>query len=698
MSGQDQRIEGSQLRNSQVQLNQAGRDAVSFQNSRDNQVTINNALLQLGRLASPQVNWDWARRLLEKKQLPEIRKRLTDTLGRERALMTVSFREQLTWVGRSPLEPDRVLQIEGQGEAPLDPRQLLIETFGRDDIAGKLLILGTPGAGKTTALLSLAEQLVVGALDQPKTVIPVLFELSTWRKDNQSIRDWLIEQLYDQHGGNRRAKLSEQWLDQQVLLPLMDGLDELGYERQKECTQKLQEFAAQYPHLVVCCRTKEFTQVGIRLDTLRGAIRLEPLSDKQIRTFLDSQQSPLWSVLETTPQLQKLIEPTPTGDPGMLRIPLFVALTAQVYDPQHPFTTKADLLRQYIDWQLSRDVRSSDRRRDRNQKDWAYQTLEDESTRQQTLKTLAWIARQLQRKNQVELLIERIQPNWFSSETNLRQYQLITGLLAGLITGLLVGLITGLITGISAGLITGLLVGLITGLITGISAELDEIKPFAIYDLMSHEERQEFMFNFTVHLIIGLFCGLLMGLSVGLPGRLLMGLLVGLIPGLIGGTFLGLAQSLTYMSESKQQDLQLQSIPNQGIWNSLRSFLWTTIFSYPLGVSVVSITAEYSKIQLFLQNAANDVISNIDLNNLWQATSTYLIPGIFSTLLFSFFHGGITCVQHVCLRWVLWQRGIAPWNLTQFLNYCVERRLLQRVGGSYRFLHRELLDHFAEMR
>ena len=239
MAGQDQGIGDSQIQNSQVQLDQAGRDAVSFQNSHDNQVTINNALLQFSPSAAPSVDWDWAQRLLREKQLPEIRKRLTDTLGRERALMAIDAIEEPRWVGRSPLEAKRVLQVEGQADGQLDPRRLLIATFGRDDIAGKLLILGTPGSGKTTALLSLAEQLLVGALQQPRTVIPVLFELSTWRQDSQSIRDWLVNQLYEQHGGDRKAKRYEQWLDQQVLLPLMDGLDELGQQRQQKCTQKI---------------------------------------------------------------------------------------------------------------------------------------------------------------------------------------------------------------------------------------------------------------------------------------------------------------------------------------------------------------------------------------------------------------------------------------------------------------------------
>jgi len=373
MTSQDQGITGSQIENSQVQLTQGERDAFSFLNSNNNQVTIKNIVLQLfGQSTPPVVDWDWAHRLLEKKQLPEIRKRLTDTLGRDRSLMQISLDQQLRWVGRSPLQAERRLQVHDQDRGILDMRKMLIETFGQDDISGSLLILGTPGAGKTTELLSLAEQLVCGAIANPKTVIPVLFELSTWRNDSQSIRDWLIEKLYYLHGGDRKAKQYEHWLDQQVLLPLLDGLDELGLERQQKCTIKLNEFARQYPHIVVCCRVKEFEQGNVKLNNLnfRGVVCLEPLSDGQIQAYLEMIQQPqLWPAIQSIPALQHLLEPDEEGDPGLLRVPLFITLAARAYDPQHPFQTKAELLEQYVDRQLSPETRESDRRKEFEQRE-----------------------------------------------------------------------------------------------------------------------------------------------------------------------------------------------------------------------------------------------------------------------------------------------------------------------------------------
>lgn len=54
-------------------------------------------------------------------------------------------------------------------------------------------------------------------------------------------------------------------------------------------------------------------------------------------------------------------------------------------------------------------------------------------------------------------------------------------------------------------------------------------------------------------------------------------------------------------------------------------------------------------------------------------------------------------VQHYILRRVMvWNKYyVPPYDL--FLDYCTERRLLQRIGGRYRFMHKLLQDHFAAM-
>ncbi|MCA2812277.1 MAG: NACHT domain-containing protein [Microcystis sp. M090S1] len=720
MASQDQNIDHSRITNSSVQQVQAGRDAVSFLNSHDNQVIIENTFLRLfGISESSQVDWDWGKLLLEKKQLPEIRQRLTDTLGRDRIFMDVAIAEQPSWVNRSPLEADRRLQIDGEDCGILDPNKMLIETFGRDDIKGTLLILGAPGSGKTTALLSLAEQLVCGALAQPKTVIPVLFELSTWRDDNQSIHDWLIEQLYDLHGGNRKRKIYEQWLERQILLPLLDGLDELGLERQKKCTDKLNEFAKKYSQMVVCCRVKEFETVNIKLHNLRGAVCLQPLSDGQIEAYLHSiHRSELWSAMQTNPALQALLETTPEGDPGLLRVPLFVRLTADVYDPNNPILSRKDLLEKYIERQLSFDRRERDRRKGLKGRKWAYKTVEAEPKLQETISSLSWIARQLQANNTVELMIEQMQPSWIESPRLQGNYKLILGLNLGLILGLFGGMsggligwkigagvvfekpFLGLIGGLSGGLAGGLMVGNKMGL--GFSSEIKPVETFQVQ--ISAEAILKILREFTdgsAHGIVSAwFLGKISGWIVGMIYGLLMWSKGGVILGLFWGLFMGffvffivmsfwfiVASLLGGLIQGMKQELKIRVLANQGIWNSLQNMWLMTILSFPL----FAISAKLSNISLFFESFHPS--SNIGSVSISSSAAIGLLMAVIFSLNAG---GGLACMQHLSLRIVLWRSGTIPWNFARFLNYCVERRLLLRVGGRYRFLHRELLDHFAQ--
>jgi hypothetical protein len=230
-----------------------------------------------------------------------------------------------------------------------------------------------------------------------------------------------------------------------------------------------------------------------------------------------------------------------------------------------------------------------------------------------------------------------------------------------------------------------MILGVIGGLIGG-DVEVVE----AIQIPRSKTARQSFFKKFREGLIRGLIGGMILGLMVslikgvieGLIGGLIGGLMVSLIGGLIGGLIAGLIGGL-------KQELKERSRPNQGIWNSLQSILWITAFIYPLGVILSA--------SLFLLWKGS--LKNPDWLHLFISS---LPDPLFVWLFYSLFFGislggGVACIQHFSLRFVLWQSGTIPWNFARFLNYCVEQRLLLRVGGRYRFLHRELLDHFAQL-
>ncbi|MGK7898292.1 MAG: NACHT domain-containing NTPase [Xenococcus sp. (in: cyanobacteria)] len=158
--------------------------------------------------------------------------------------LKLSFQERGGEVERDI--PSKVFQLPAQTE--------IIEVFEREEVARRLLILGKPGAGKTTNLLKLAAELITQAKEDSTAPIPVIFELSTWKENNQPIEQWLVKQLKDVYSID--FKISKRWIEQNRILPLLDSLDELGLNRQRLAIEKINQYLQQDidRQLVVCCR------------------------------------------------------------------------------------------------------------------------------------------------------------------------------------------------------------------------------------------------------------------------------------------------------------------------------------------------------------------------------------------------------------------------------------------------------------
>jgi hypothetical protein len=54
-------------------------------------------------------------------------------------------------------------------------------------------------------------------------------------------------------------------------------------------------------------------------------------------------------------------------------------------------------------------------------------------------------------------------------------------------------------------------------------------------------------------------------------------------------------------------------------------------------------------------------------------------------------------IKHYALRLILWLNGYTPFKFIQFLDQCAKLILLKKVGGGYIFIHRMLLDYFADL-
>ena len=54
-------------------------------------------------------------------------------------------------------------------------------------------------------------------------------------------------------------------------------------------------------------------------------------------------------------------------------------------------------------------------------------------------------------------------------------------------------------------------------------------------------------------------------------------------------------------------------------------------------------------------------------------------------------------IKHYALRLTLWLNGYTPFKFVNFLDHCARLILLKKVGGGYIFIHRMLLEYFADL-
>jgi hypothetical protein len=77
--------------------------------------------------------------------------------------------------------------------------------------------------------------------------------------------------------------------------------------------------------------------------------------------------------------------------------------------------------------------------------------------------------------------------------------------------------------------------------------------------------------------------------------------------------------------------------------------------------------------------------------------SRALIVGLVFGLIVGLNRGGSAAIKHYALRLILWLNGHTPLNFIKFLDYCAKLIFLKKVGGGYIFIHRMLLDYFADL-
>lgn len=762
----DQHIEGSSIEESQVQLGQAEGDTIQIQGS-GNQVIIHRAdrnAAQTGKLLS--------RRAYRNRQV---------LLNKVRNFWVKGILEHSLYKGvQLELDLEERWDALALDYASLEhPRQSLpkgtkaLDKFDELGAGCTLLILGEPGSGKTTTLLELARDSIARAEQDVDLPIPVVFNLSSWSIFNRTARklptlkDWLVDELITKYQVSKA--LAKNWLTDQELLLLLDGLDEVRVEQRDACVQAINEFhqAHGLTEIVVCSRIKDYEALA-NLLRFQGAIFIQPLTAEQVETYLNEAGNVLAGVKiawRIDPVLQEL-----TQTPLMLNV---IALAYEGFTseelPKMPLVKlRQDLFDKYIDRMLE------------------HRTIAYRYPKKKTKHWLVWLAQQMVQTSQTVFLIERLQPiflttrlqRWFynniiwssigtfstilvtfsigiiwlllteltselyveSRNPDFFRFMIATGIISGILSGILgsifirfkrisnqnkkfkyvnLNLGNGLIFGSLLGIISCLVVFLnvIYEIITSSNLDLNITSDFKfmiffpllifipfgilygivgttigslnigyieVFEKVEFSVRRSIFFGLVSSLFLGIIVHfivfsrltLIFAISgvVTLSGVFVEGLTIGTIVGVSGGLAIGIISGFS----SSRLEVIMQ--PNQGIWKSLKSAIYSS-FTGVLSLGVA----------FYLAFGFSRAIAV----PFWGLKE--ILPLSIFGLLFGLAGGGLACFQHFVLRTILCCSENIPWNYSQFLDWCCSKLLLQRVGGGYTFVHRSLMEHFAQM-
>jgi hypothetical protein len=482
--------------------------------------------------------------------------------------------------------------------------------------------------------------------------VPVVLNLSSWKK-KLPLAEWISGELLEKYRVPR--KIAQSWLQNNYLLPLLDGLDEVQTPFQPDCVGAINAFIGEFdpPGLVVCCRLNEYRWLPERLK-LNGAICLESLSSEEVSSYLDSggpNLAGLREAVNTDPALQEL-----TQTPLMLTI---MSLTCQGVAINELARQTGDSLEKrrkqvfclYVDQMFQRKG-----------------TTSLEFPKEKTIGWLSWLASKMRGHSRSIFLVEELQPSWLGAPPKSTAYLAVTGLIHALLYGLIYGLTCALCgplgwvpllknswailwlmrwpllgalnSWLNNDVLGWLVVGLILGLSSGIIIEL--IGPMSFMDDITLVERMSwdwagFLSCTVLVLIVTPIVWLFGWLRTGTSNGLFYALLAGLI--------------YCMLAAFKKAVRADKPYPNPGIKLSLENAL-----------------------VVFLLAA---VIGGLSVGALAMGVSS--------------------AIKHYVLRFTLCHTGCIPPNFIKFLDHCARLILLKKVGGGYIFIHRMLIDYFADL-
>lgn len=537
--------------------------------------------------------------------------------------------------------------------------------------AGRLVVLGEPGTGKTMLMVGLVLDLLHPDRRDSGGPVPVLAPLASWDPVSQGLHDWLGATLITGYpdlaaappSGSSGANRFEALLAAGLILPVLDGLDEIPDAARPRAIDRINKELKAGEPVVVTCRTEQYrAAVGLpggQGAALRAAVvQLSPLPFAEVARYLRKDAGPVgegrWDFLDgldaESPVRQALTTPLMAG---LARAIYNLRPDERASDLRHPselcdFADRAAVEAQLFDAFIPARYRPSAGSR------W---------TAGQAETWLVFLARHLEQIGGPDLAW------WQLRKTMPRHvFRVVSGIVGGVVGVLVFGLLGGVVGGVVGVLVLGLLGGLGAGPRIGLVAGLvfDSAKgPASRMRISVKSLRAGLRTGAVGGLVFGLGLGLAGGVVWGLAGVIVGVLILGVVPGFLGepGILARVTNPAAVLARDRRVALLLMS---------------TTALVFGL-VGGAAVGLGFGLVFGLVGG---------------------LVAALVGGLLIGFYVSGTQTAwpSYILTRtWLAWRHEL-PWPLMSFLADAHRRGVLRQAGPVYQFRHIDLQHRLATRR
>ncbi|WP_433229259.1 NACHT domain-containing protein [Actinomadura formosensis] len=526
-----------------------------------------------------------------------------------------------------------------------------------EDADDGLVLLAEPGCGKSIQMARLAYQLadeaIIGLDDSGPELkdlsdcppIPILLSLSSYR--GEPLADWIITEVHRTYGGINK-RILRAWLDEAMILPLLDGLDRVPQKHRRECARQVRRHREECKGIVVSARSRDYRLTRKINSSLY--VEIDRPTRQQVQDYLATNAEALAGVFNALKVNQNLWE--------LLRSPLMLNIVYHTYSGEHA----AELRSGNAD-QWERRVFDAYLRR----------MLTEHSTKyspRQTVEWLTWLARTMTSRDEDILYVELLQPEVLAIPADRQKVRDFLTFKVTLWLGTIVSFSWLFATQAPIYMMlitTVMLVSLYPYLVGKFRASQFEKEIWT----SRIEPLDNLNWEFSRATVIPFTCGWIGGFIFTWGSGWKISILAGFA--------MALWATMEVAARQEPSASFNRTRPNQ----AMRRVGFNAVV-----VLVLSLFASIAAgILLATEFSYEEEVVGSPLVILLQVFLTWWIPLSVMT------YGGETFLRHCTLRWLLYRRGNAPLRYVRFLSEAEGQTLVRRVGCGFAFPHRLIQEH-----